>query len=275
MNIGEIINLTRYPLNALETTGIDLVARVQRDLAREGACALACFVRGRALTNMAAEAESLVPLAYPGPTEATPYFFNYRLDAGREVGPEHPLRRTTRRNLKQVAADLIPAGHMLSRLYTSPLMTEFLSRVRGQPIYRNADPYQSLNISVMEQGGCQQWHFDGGDMVTTLLLQAPEGGGVFEYFPDIRSEHDEGFDRVQRVLEGDRGGVRRIELAPGTLTLFKGRYSLHRVTEVKGTRRRLQAILGYTTQPGFRGSLESSILHYGPRVAELEAAHPS
>ena len=37
---------------------------------------------------------------------------------------------------------------------------------------RNLDPYQSLNISVMDEGGCQQWHFDGGNMVTTLLLQA-------------------------------------------------------------------------------------------------------
>jgi hypothetical protein len=54
------------------------------------------------------------------------------------------------------------------------------------------------------------------------------------------------------------------------LSLFQGHYSMHRVTEVSGETKRVQAILGYTTIPGLTGSLESSILHYGPRVAELE-----
>ena len=55
-----------------------------------------------------------------------------------------------------VSRDLIPDSHRLSRLFHSDLMTDFLSRVLGQPVYRNADPYQSLNISIMGAGGCQQ-----------------------------------------------------------------------------------------------------------------------
>ncbi|MCP4981619.1 MAG: hypothetical protein GY935_14130 [Gammaproteobacteria bacterium] len=54
-------------------------------------------------------------------------------------------------------------------------------------------------------------------------------------------------------------------LLAGTLSLFRGHYSLHRVTPVKGKRQRIQAILGYSRQAKLLGSKESSILHDGPR----------
>lgn len=270
LQIEQIIDLDKYPLDAVDARRAELVGRVKRALAEQGACTLPGFVRADALQRMAKEAESLVHLAYPGPAEATPYFFDYDLARDHDLPADHPLRRTTRRNLSQVAADLIPSEHLLSTLHRCALMISFLSSVRGRPVYRNQDPYQCLNISVMNAGGCQQWHFDVGDMVTTLLLQAPEGGGIFEYVAGVRSEGDENFDRVKRILEGDRSGIRQIKPRAGGLTLFKGHYSIHRVTEVTGGRLRLQAILGYTVRPGLRGSLKSSILHYGPRVAELE-----
>ena len=102
------VDVARYPLHALEEKGAALIARVRRDLESDGACVLPDFVRSEVLTRMVREAETLVHLAFRGPTEATPYFFNYDLALTEEVGPEHPLRRTTPRNLAQVAADLIP-----------------------------------------------------------------------------------------------------------------------------------------------------------------------
>ena len=271
MRIAEIIDLERYPLHQPGSEKhADLVESVRSALQTDGSCTLIDFVLNSAREQMVREAESLVDLAYPGPTEVSPYFFNYKIGSHLQVGCDHPTRRTGRRNLRQVAADLIPPEHLLSKLYRSPLMTGFLGEILGQPVYRNQDKYQSLNISVMDAGGCQQWHFDGGNMVTTLLLQAPEAGGDFEYVPDIRSEQDENFDRVREVLDGDSTEVQTLSLQPGMLSLFRGHYSLHRVTEVVGNKQRLQAILGYTTHAGWVGSLASSILHYGPRVAEIE-----
>jgi hypothetical protein len=145
---------------------------------------------------------------------------------------------------------------------------------RLQPVYQSRDPYQSLNISVMDEGGCQQWHFDSGNMVTTLLLQEPDGGGVFEYAPAIRSDNDENFEAVQAVLDGHSERVIQNQLHAGTLSLFQGHYSMHRVTTVVGKRQRLQAILGYSTNPAMYCKLESSILHYGPRAAEIESSNP-
>ncbi|MCP4769729.1 MAG: arpA protein [Gammaproteobacteria bacterium] len=271
----QIINRELYPIDRLESaTGKAWLDEVRKQLERDGSCTLADFVAPEMLRTMAAEAQSITHLAYAGPTEVTPYFFNYRLGEGEDLPADHPLRRKGRRRLAQVATDLIPSEFLLSQLHHSQQMLDFLAAVIGAPVYRNLDPYQSLNISVMDEGGCQQWHFDGGNMVTTLLLQEPEGGGVFEYAPAIRSESDENFAEVQAVLDGRSDCVLRNRLRAGTLSLFRGHYSLHRVTPVEGNRQRLQAILGYSTRPDMIGNRESSILHYGPRVAEIEATTP-
>lgn len=271
----QIINTAVYPVDNLSSAKARTwVAQLRARLDQDGSCTLPNFVTAPALTKMIQQALSIAHLAYPGPTEVSPYFFNYRLGKGEDLPATHPLRRKGKRNLAQVAADLIPAEFLLSQLYRSDLMLDFLAAITGKPVYRNQDPYQSLNISVMNQGGCQQWHFDSGTMVTTLLLQEPEAGGIFEYMPAIRSDADENFDAVQTVLDGNSDRVRQNRLKAGTLSLFRGHYSLHRVTEVEGSRQRIQAILGYSTRPGLFGKRESSILHYGPRVAEIEANAP-
>ena len=270
-----IINTSLYPLDKLDSEeGQAWIAGVRSSLEQDGSCTLPDFVDADTLAKMAAQAKSITHLAYPGPTEVTPYFFNYRLGEGEVFADDHPLHRKGKRKLAQVATDLIPDDSLLSKLHHSQLMLDFLSAVIDEPVYRNRDPYQSLNISVMDEGGCQQWHFDGGNMVTTLLLQEPEGGGVFEYVPSIRSETDENFDAVKAVLDGRSEGVLQNRLQAGTLSLFRGHYSIHRVTPVTGQRQRLQAILGYSTRANMIGNRESSILHYGPRVAEIEATDP-
>ncbi len=271
----QIINTGVYPVDNLSSADArNWVAQLRASLEQDGSCTLPNFVTAPALTRMAQQALSIAHLAYPGPTEVSPYFFNYQLGSGDDVPATHPLRHKGKRNLAQVGVDLIPPEFLLSQLYRSDLMLDFLSAVTEKPVYRNQDPYQSLNISVMNQGSCQQWHFDSGTMVTTLLLQEPEAGGIFEFTPAIHSEEDENFDAVQAVLDGNSDRVRQNRLQAGTLSLFRGHYSLHRVTEVEGSRWRIQAILGYSTRSGLIGKKESSILHYGPRVAEIEANTP-
>jgi predicted 2-oxoglutarate/Fe(II)-dependent dioxygenase YbiX len=102
--------------------------------------------------------------------------------------------------------------------------------------------------------------------VTTILLQESDGGGTFEYCPDLRRPEDENYEAVGRVLAGDRSAVRTLDIAPGALVLFRGRYSLHRVTPVEGTRPRIIAILSYDTKPGVVLTEFTRRLFYG-RVA--------
>ena len=72
---------------------------------------------------------------------------------------------------------------------------------------------------------------------------------------------------VNAYDDGKSTGVKQLKLEAGMLSLFQGHYSIHRVTEVRGVTQRIQAILGYTTKPALVGSIKSSILHYGSRVA--------
>ena len=267
----DLIDLERYPVDALDSErGVALVAHIRDELETHGAASLKQFLKPEAVEVMVAEAKTLAPRAFGGPTSVSQYFFNYDI-GGPDVAHDHPTRREGKRALGQVAYDLIPDESWLRRLYHSDLLTELVARVEDNgPLYRLADRYQSLNISVMEAGGCQQWHFDRGKLVTTLLLQDAEVGGVFEYVHGIRSETHENFDEVARVLDGERERVKQIHIEPGTLNLFRGHYSMHRVTEVEGERARLQTIFAFADTPDAQGNLKSSILHYGPRVTELE-----
>lgn len=268
IDAASLLNLNRYPIADLGSPGFaQVVADVQRDLDESGCGCLPAFLNEAGLQRLTAEVRELAPLAYGGPTEVSPYFFNYQTDALANYPQDHPLRRKDARKLGQVAGDLIPEGSALKTLHESDVMAEFPGAVMGLPrLYPGADKFQALNISVMEPGGCQQWHFDRGNMTTTLMIQAPEGGGEFQYAPMIRSEKDENYDAVARIL-GDLKGCRTVSMEPGTLMLFRGHYSLHRVNRVTGNRARLLAILSYNPKPGVEGPKDSSILHYGERVA--------
>ena len=270
---ADLIDQTRYPVSELDSeAGRTLVSRVRADLAGGGAGCLRGFLAPDALARLAEEARSLIPLAYRGPAEATPYFFDYQSDAAATLPDDHPLRVTSPRRLSQVAYDLIPEGSRLRALYEWEDLAAFLARVLGvERLYRSADPYQALNISVMAAGGCQQWHFDNTEFAVTLLLQAPEVGGGFEFVPNIRSADDENYDAVGSIIRGARDGIRSVVLEAGTLMLFRGRFSLHRVTEVRGERVRLQSILGFNPIPGVTGKPETNIRHYGERCRPLKS----
>jgi hypothetical protein len=71
------------------------------------------------------------------------------------------------------------------------------------------------------------------------------------------------------VLAGSRPDlVNRLTLNPGDLQLFKGRYSLHRVTEVDGGAARHTAIFAYSERPGMIGSLERTRQLFGRVLPE-------
>ena len=66
--------------------------------------------------------------------------------------------------------------------------------------------------------------------------------------------------------------VRRLELRPGDLQLFRGRYSLHRVSTVRGERARHTAIFAYSERPGVLGSAERTRQLFGRVLPEHTAA---
>jgi len=57
--------------------------------------------------------------------------------------------------------------------------------------------------------------------------------------------------------------VVQLHLEPGDLQLFRGRYSLHRVSPLKGRRKRYVAIFSYVNEPDMVGAPERTMQLYG------------
>ena len=114
------------------------------------------------------------------------------------------------------------------------------------------------------QGHELGWHFDNSAFAVTLMIQPPENGGVFEYVPALR-DHGSGdmnFEGVGEVLDGDVHGT-SLDIRAGTLALFRGRNSLHRVTPTLGDTLRIQVVMAYNTEPGVGLSEQARITFYG------------
>ena len=73
------------------------------------------------------------------------------------------------------------------------------------------------------------------------------------------------------MLDGEVADVIRAPFEPGTLFLFAGRYSLHRVTSLGGKRLRLVAVLCYESEPGITNSDEVRKLFWGRTGREAAA----
>ncbi len=259
----EIVDLARYPiLDAGSAGGRALVEDCRRQLQATGSCLLHDFVLPAQIAQMAAEAAEVAPLAFraEGVRRGTAY-----LEAPNEdFPPDHPRRRLQTSSVGAVAYDLIPPAHLLRRLYESPGMLAFLARTLGvERLYRYADPLGALNVAVMGAGEHLFWHFDQTDFVVSILLRDCEAGGEFEYVPNIRTPTQENYDRVGRLLDGDRSEVVTLEHRPGTLALFQGRYSIHRVAPILGATDRLMGLLGYDTKPDTFSSERLKLRRYG------------
>jgi len=247
--IAAMIDVDRYPVHALGSPRAQmLIADCRVQLAARGSCVLDGFLTAHAIAAAAEEAHMLAPLAHRTPNSRSTAY----LEAPDESCPEdHPKRRLQRTSVGAVAYDLFPPNSPIRRLYEWDALLEFLAIALRKPkVWRYADPLGALNLAVMVDGDELHWHFDQTDFVVSLMLQRSLRGGDFEYVPYIRNAIEPNFLRVQRLLEGDRSDIITLDLAPGTLALFEGRYSIHRVGPVEGSKPRVIALLGYDTKPG-------------------------
>jgi len=149
-------------------------------------------------------------------------------------------------------------------LYEQDELLNFVSACLGiSPIYRWADPLACHAYNVMKPGGILPWHFDSCEFTLSFMIHKPEKGGIFEYCPNIREPGNENLEEVKKVLDGDRKRVRQLKLEPGDLQIFKGRFTLHRVTKIEGNRSRYLCIPAYVLDPWRVNTPEHSKAIYG------------
>lgn len=260
--LDQVVDTLRYPLSDLDSAGgAAVIARARRELADVGCTVLPDFVRPALRESLRRECAALAPRAHFDVETVNVY--NMAVDPA--LPPDHPGRTSFERGNAFVPRDRVPAGALISRLYTHGAFREFLARCFGLPrLYELADPLSGLVLNVVEPGREHPWHFDTNEFTVSMLTQDAQDGGVFEYCPGIRSAHDEHFDDVRDVL-GGRGErlTRRLPLRPGDLQLFQGRYSLHRVSPVRGAVARHSAIFAYSERPGVVGSVSRTRQLFG------------
>ena len=254
--IADIVDLDRYPV-----ADADFAHAAAERLDRDGVLLLADFIRPEALAQMRAEAVAKRDRAYFCAQEHSVYL----TPPDPAYPSDHPANRRVISSKGCICDDDIAAASPLRRLYDAPAFRAFVAAVTGQAeLHPYADPLSSINIHYAERGQELGWHFDNSSFAITLLIQKPEAGGAFEYLRDLRdaAAGEMNFDRVAEVLDG-RVEPRVLRMEPGTLVLFRGRNSLHRVTPNDSDRTRMLAVLAYNDAPGVALSESARMTFYG------------
>jgi len=255
-SIDRVIDLAACPLG---DDGFMETCRARLD--RDGVLTIPEFLREAARKTLVAEAEAESPNAFF--TSAT---HNVYLTAPRpELGEDHVFNRQITSSKGCITTDQVPAASGLHAIYDSPDFRGFLARILGETrLYEYADPLSSINVHYSAEGQELGWHFDNSSFAVTLLLQAPEEGGAFQYVRDLRDAEagDLNFDGVEAVLDGQTDPS-VLAVSPGTLVLFRGRNSMHRVTPTIGGRTRILVVLAYNSEPGIALSEEARMTFYG------------
>ena len=261
MDYRDLINLKRYPVDQYGEVLDDRIAAVQANLAQDGCAVLSGFLTEEGIAALKEEADQTAPHAHCTFNLTNPYFTK----DDPNLPKDHPKRRFYDRSNAFVPADKFHTTGALRSVFDAPGFDAFIQNcLQEKHFFRYADPLADAIINLAEAGPGFPWHFDTNNHTVTLAIQNFEIGGEFEYALAIRDANgNENFDEVSSVLDGTYETVKRLNLQPGDLQLFRGRYSLHRVAPLTGSRRRYVAILSYVERPNMVATPERAKQLYG------------
>ncbi len=246
-DLNEIINLTKYPIN--DTGSIkyrELINYTRKQLNEDGCCVLSNFIRPDSIQKMKDEVDRNLSKIYFTNDKHNPYFTK----DDKTLHEEHPKRIFTVRQSGYLNSDDLEKNSDLNKFYDLEEMLKFVSdSLEVFPLYKWADPLGKNPYSIMHTDHYFPWHFDGNEFTLSVLIQKAEIGGLFEYASDIRSKDNENFEEVAKVLKGNRKKIKSLDLKPGDLQIFKGRFSMHRVTKIEGKTSRYIALPCYVKDP--------------------------
>lgn len=259
--MDSILDLDRYPLDRPDSAEWKaLVTRCRADLAMDGMFTLDGLMdRSIAETAGSDLAEKFRTESFNHAREHNIYFSK----SIPGLPEDHPALTRFHTSNDTLCADQVQ-GTPMDLLYRWEPFTRFLAATMEKPVLHvMADPLAALNIMSYREGQLLNWHFDRSEFTTTLLLQAPEEGGEFLYRTDLRTPDDPNHDGVARLLRGEDPQMRSLTLTPGTLNVFRGRNTPHKVSPVKGKRNRVIAVFSFYERPGVIFSDEERLGFYG------------
>ena len=257
-----IVDLEKYPIQDLRSQKIkELISKCKDELDQFSCSTIPNFILPQSLEVMNEELKNKIDKVYMSNKSINSYLYSKDDPL---LPKSHPKRIFMERDNGYLNSDLFEKNSEMKFLYEQEELLKFISACLGvSPIYRWADPLACHAYNVMKPEGVLPWHFDSCEFTLSLMIQKPEKGGIFEYCPFIREPGNENFDEVKKVLDGDRTRVRQLKLEQGDLQIFKGRFTLHRVTKVEGNKPRYLCIPAYVLDPWRVNTPEHSEAIYG------------
>ena len=242
------VDLERYPLHDVAAFA-PIAARCRTQLNESSFASLPGFLRPGVAETMTGEVMEAIPRAYRRERSFSAYD-----ESTLEHYPEdHVRRRKYESRQFIVPTDVLRKAGQLRGLYGEETLTKRIAQMLDEPrLFPLADPVMGCTATIMYEADTHGWHFDLNDFVVSILLQAPEAGGTFDFAPNIRKDGEENYADVAAALDGRSRAVRSVKVEAGTLLLFCGRRALHRVPPVRGKVPRVIALLSYDRKPGVR-----------------------
>ncbi len=243
-----------------------LITWARNQMHTEGVCVLADFVTPAGVNQMVQECTDLAPLAHRSAPRRNPYL---TVSSNVSSNVSSTSAAVLYDSLEVLAYDQLPTAGALRTLYESSEMLHFIRECLGlAELFHYGDPLGALNVSIMRDGDMLDWHFDMTDFVVSIALQAADHGGDFENAPMVRAA---GEVAISALLAGDHTRVRIEPMKAGTLMLFNGRQSMHRVSPIVGATPRYMALLAYDTKAGTDSTDELKLSRYGRLPERREA----
>ena len=257
----DILDLERYPLHRVGTSEWNaLVARCKAELARDGMFNLEGLVKPEALKKTVAEIQPVMDTLSFVHKRSHNIYFRKEIP---ELPADHPALVKVDTINHTICADQISQSVIMYIYEWAPFVV-FLGATMGKDaLFQLRDPLARVNVMAYRDGETLNWHFDRSEFTTTLLLQAPEQGGDFVYRTDLRTEANPNYDGVAKLLRGEDKDVQTIKLSAGTLNIFRGKNTAHKVSTVRGNRERLIAVFSYFDKPGVVFTKEDQMGFYG------------
>ncbi len=266
----DLLDLDRYPIDRADAIA-ELAERCRCDLAATGMFNLEGFVRPAAIRRAL---EEIVPLASDAAFTHQRSHNVYFLKEVPGVHQDHPALTRFQTINHTLCGDQL-SGSIVERIYEWPPFVDFIARVLEIPkLYLMDDPLARINILEYRPGEALNWHFDRSRYTTTLLIRAAEQGGLFQYRSNLRSDDEPNYEGVGKLLQGEDAAIRVNPLEAGTLNIFAGKNTLHRVSTVRGACSRLVAVLSYYDRPGVTFSEKERLGFYGRSEPLRREANP-
>lgn len=254
--LGLIVDLAKHPL-----TDDNYRAACRRTLDENGVLVLHDFLSPETIEAIRGEGRENQHLAYYTAGEHSVYL----APSDTAFDQEHPVNRQVTSSKGCITTDQIPPQSLLRIIYNDKLFKNFLCTVlQEDALYEYADPLSSINLHYAAEGQELGWHYDNSSFAITLLIQKPRAGAEFQYVKDARDADggDMAFELTGRILDGEIP-VTKLSMNEGSLILFRGRNSIHRVTPTEGDEIRMLVVLAYNSKPDVSLSESARMTFFG------------